>query len=96
MAQFDKSDVRTIAEAAKLALSDEEAEQLRDHLRSFMDYADKLNELNTDDVEPTAHIYYEQNVLRKDEAKQSLPREEALKNAPDHQDGQFKVPSILE
>lgn len=96
MAQFNKDLVIKIADVAKLALSDEEAEEMTDHLRSFMNYADKLNELNTDDVKPTTHVNHEQNVLRRDEAKQSLTQEEALNNAPDQQEGQFKVPSILE
>ncbi|HLO12087.1 MAG TPA: Asp-tRNA(Asn)/Glu-tRNA(Gln) amidotransferase subunit GatC, partial [Pseudoneobacillus sp.] len=59
-------------------------------------FAEELNELNTEGIEPTSHVLNIKNVLREDKAACGLPREEVLKNAPEHQNGQFKVPSILE
>jgi len=97
MTEINKDEVMNIADIAKLALTDEEAEDMTEHLHNFMKFVDKLNELNTDDVLPTTHIFPEQTaILRKDEAKQSITQEEALKNAPEHKDGHFKVPAILE
>lgn len=97
MTKINKEQVMNIADIAQLALSDEEAEQMTEHLRSFMEFVDKLNELNTEDVPATRHIFPEQTItLRKDEAKQLLTQDEALKNAPEHKDGHFVVPSILE
>lgn len=97
MPTINEEKVKEIADLAKLSLTEEEVEQMTKHLRSFMDFAEKLKELNTDDVERTTHVFPEQTIaLRKDEAKRSLTQEEALLNAPDKQDGQFKVPSILE
>lgn len=97
MPTITKETVQKIADISKLTLSDEEVEQMIDHLSSFMNFANKLNELNTEDVEPTTHIFPEQTTaLRKDEADRVLTQEKALKNAPEQKDGHFKVPSILE
>ena len=54
------------------------------------------NELDTTNVEPTSHVLKMRNVMREDIPEPGMPREEILKNAPDHKDGLFKVPSILE
>ena len=59
-------------------------------------FAEQLNELDTDNVEPTSHVLDMKNIFREDEAKPGLPVEEVLKNAPDHEDGQIKVPAIIE
>jgi aspartyl-tRNA(Asn)/glutamyl-tRNA(Gln) amidotransferase subunit C len=55
-----------------------------------------LNELDTENVEPTTHVLELSNVLRNDDSREWLTNEEALKNAPDKQDGQVKVPAVLE
>ena len=59
-------------------------------------FAEQLNELDTDNVEPTSHVLDMKNVMREDIAKPGLPVEEVLKNAPDHENGQIRVPSIIE
>ena len=56
----------------------------------------QLNELDTENVEPTSHVLDMKNVLREDVSKPGLPVEEVLKNAPDHENGQIKVPAIIE
>ncbi|WP_174615859.1 Asp-tRNA(Asn)/Glu-tRNA(Gln) amidotransferase subunit GatC [Virgibacillus ihumii] len=96
MSDISKDQVKHVAHLARLAFNDEEADKLADQLDSIITYAEQLNELDTDDVEPTTHVLDLKNVLRKDEPKEWITKEEALKNAPDKQDGLFRVPSILE
>ncbi|MCP8617859.1 Asp-tRNA(Asn)/Glu-tRNA(Gln) amidotransferase subunit GatC [Salirhabdus salicampi] len=96
MANISKDQVKHVAKLARLAITEEEAEMFTDQLSSIIDFAEELNELNTDDVKPTTHVLDLKNVMRKDEARKWISQEEALKNAPDQKDGQFRVPSILE
>ncbi|SET75279.1 aspartyl-tRNA(Asn)/glutamyl-tRNA(Gln) amidotransferase subunit C [Salinibacillus kushneri] len=96
MAEISKEQVKHVANLARLAITEEEAEKLTDELGSIIKFAEQLNELDTENVEPTTHVLDLKNVMRKDEPKQWLTQEEALKNAPEKQDGQFHVPSILE
>ena len=55
-----------------------------------------MNELDTENVEPTSHVLDMKNIMREDVSKPGLPVEEVLKNAPDHENGQIRVPSIIE
>ncbi|KKE78880.1 Asp-tRNA(Asn)/Glu-tRNA(Gln) amidotransferase subunit GatC [Oceanobacillus caeni] len=95
MADISKEQVKHVAHLARLAVTEEEVEQLTKDLGAIIDYAEQLNELDTENVEPTTHVLEMKNVMRKDEARQWITQEEALKNAPDKKDGQFRVPSIL-
>lgn len=88
--------VEHVANLARLYLSEEEKKEMANTLSSILDYMDKLNELDTTDVPPTAHIIPLKNVFREDVVKESLPREEVLKNAPEKERGFFKVPRIIE
>ncbi len=90
------SDVEHVARLARLDLSEEEKEMFTAQLSAILKYAEKLNELDTDNVEPTTHVLHVSNVMREDEVKESLPIEKVLRNAPDDEDGQFKVPAVLE
>jgi len=89
-----KKEVEHIAQLAELKLTDEEldkfSEQLSDVIRSF----EKLDELDTENIEPTAYTVPMKNILRKDEVKDSMDREKVLANAPDKKDGHFRVPEI--
>ncbi|MBT2684526.1 Asp-tRNA(Asn)/Glu-tRNA(Gln) amidotransferase subunit GatC [Bacillus sp. ISL-37] len=96
MSRISEEQVKHVAHLARLAITEEEAQMLTDQLDKIITYAEQLNELNTDHVEPTAHVLEIKNVMREDRAKEGLPREEVLKNAPEHQDGQIKVPGIME
>jgi aspartyl-tRNA(Asn)/glutamyl-tRNA(Gln) amidotransferase subunit C len=96
MSRISKDEVKHVAHLARLAITEEEVEKFTKHLDSIIMFAEQLNELDTESVEPTSHVLNIKNVLREDKASQGLPREEVLKNAPEHKDGQFKVPSILE
>jgi aspartyl-tRNA(Asn)/glutamyl-tRNA(Gln) amidotransferase subunit C len=96
MADITKERINKIADSVRIAITDEEAEIYTDQINSIITYANILSELNTDDVEPTTHGIVLGNVLRKDEPKQLIKQEDALENAPDQEDGHFKVPSIME
>ncbi|EFM11821.1 glutamyl-tRNA(Gln) amidotransferase, C subunit [Paenibacillus curdlanolyticus YK9] len=90
------NDVDHVAKLARLSLTDEERATFTGQLNAILKYAEKLNELNTDDVEPTSHVLPLANVTRADEVRPSVPLETAMRNAPDEEDGQFKVPAVLE
>jgi aspartyl-tRNA(Asn)/glutamyl-tRNA(Gln) amidotransferase subunit C len=96
MTDISKDQVRHVAHLARLAVSEEEVDMMTKQLGDIIHYAELLNELDTTGVEPTTHVLDLKNVMRKDEPRKWITREDALKNAPDHKDGQFKVPSILE
>ncbi|WP_127489805.1 Asp-tRNA(Asn)/Glu-tRNA(Gln) amidotransferase subunit GatC [Paenibacillus ehimensis] len=89
-------DVEHVAALARLELSDSEKEQFTEQLNAILKYAEQLEQLNTDDVEPTSHAMPLVNVMREDEVRPSLPIEKVLLNAPDEEDGQIKVPAVLE
>lgn len=89
-------DVEHVANLARLDLSDEEKDIFTEQLNAILKYVDKLGELNTDGIEPTSHVLPIANVMREDEARPSSGVEKALLNAPDDEDGQFKVPAVLE
>lgn len=93
---ISKEQVHQIAYLARLKLTDEEAEQFAEQLSQILHYVEKLNELDTDGIEPTSHVLLLSNVLREDEVIPSISREKALQNAPEHQDGMFKVPAVFE
>ena len=65
-------------------------------LTHILEHADKIQALELDKVEPTAHAIPIRNVMREDEVRPSLTQEEALANAPQVEDGRFKVPRIIE
>ncbi|MEK7338710.1 MAG: Asp-tRNA(Asn)/Glu-tRNA(Gln) amidotransferase subunit GatC [candidate division NC10 bacterium] len=89
-------EVEHVARLARLALSEEEKEQMRSQLDRILGYIEKLNQLDTTSVEPTSHVIPMTNVFRDDALVPSLPREEALGNAPNRQEGFFQVPRIIE
>lgn len=89
-------DVEHVANLARLNLSAEEKERYAGQLDAILKYADKLNELDTTDIEPTSHVLPLANVMREDEVRPSWPIEQVLANAPDEEDGHFKVPAVLE
>ena len=94
--KLSRDQVLHIAELAKLALTDEETALFAEQLSDILEYAEMLNELDTEAISPTAQAIYMRNVTRPDEVCPSLTPEEALANAPQRQDGYFKVKPILE
>jgi len=91
-----RDEVLHIAELVKIALTEEETERFAEQLSEILAYAEKLNQLDTDAIPPTAQAIYRRNVTRPDVAQPSLSPEEALANAPQRQDGFFRVRPILE
>lgn len=96
MAEITKDAVVKTADLARLAISEEEAEMFSEQLTEILTFTEKLNEVDTAEVEPTVRGISAKNVLRQDEAKQIITKEQALANAPEHEDGQFKVPAIMD
>ncbi|MGE5315204.1 MAG: Asp-tRNA(Asn)/Glu-tRNA(Gln) amidotransferase subunit GatC [Acidobacteriota bacterium] len=88
-------DVEYIAALARLEFSEEEKETLTHQMNDILKHIEKLNELDTSNVEPLSHVIELSNVFREDEAKPSLPVEEALKNAPSKTDVFFTVPKVI-
>ncbi|KAB2331661.1 Asp-tRNA(Asn)/Glu-tRNA(Gln) amidotransferase subunit GatC [Bacillus mesophilum] len=95
MTRISSDQVKHVANLARLQLSEEETESFRNQLEAMITFAEQLNELDTDGVEPTSHVLDMKNVMREDVAKPGLPQTEVVKNAPDHQDGYIKVPPIM-
>ncbi|MCR4429986.1 MAG: Asp-tRNA(Asn)/Glu-tRNA(Gln) amidotransferase subunit GatC [Tepidanaerobacteraceae bacterium] len=91
-----KQTVDHVANLARLYLSEEEKAEMTEKLNSILDYMEKLNELDTTNVEPTAHVIPIKNVFRQDEVRESLSLEETLKNAPDRDGSFFRVPRVIE
>jgi aspartyl-tRNA(Asn)/glutamyl-tRNA(Gln) amidotransferase subunit C len=93
---IDREAVDHVARLARLDLSDEERERMKDELTTILGHVERIQALDLDGVEPTSHTVALANVLRADEARPSLPQEVALANAPEAEDGRFKVPRIVE
>jgi aspartyl-tRNA(Asn)/glutamyl-tRNA(Gln) amidotransferase subunit C len=89
-------DVKYVAHLARLKLSPEEEQQLGAQLGDILGYIEKLKEVDVSGVDPTAHPFPLVNVTRPDEARPSLPHDEALRNAPQKSGGLFTVPKIVE
>ena len=85
-----------IANLARIELTEQEKQVYRGQLEAILDYIDKLNELDTTGVEPMVHTLNLQNVFRTDVVRPSLPREAALRNAPERSEDSYKVPAILD
>ena len=80
---------------AKLELSDAEKEAAKKDMESMLDYIDKLNKLDTSNVEPMSHVFPVQNVFREDEIVNENQKTAMLFNAPRTKDGQYHVPKTI-
>ena len=87
--------VDKLAHLSRLQFNETEKKEIRTDLQRMIAFVEKLNELNLDGVEPMLHMSDEVNVLREDEVKGSVSREDALKNAPLHDEQFFKVPKVI-
>lgn len=81
---------------AKLSLSPQEKEEAKKDMSRMLDYIDRLNELDTSEVEPMSHIFPVNNVFREDVVENGDDREHMLVNAPQKKDGAYKVPKTIE
>lgn len=90
------SEVDKIASLSRLCFSEAEKMQLQHHLEGILLTAQKLDDLDTDGVEPTAHIQGKQNVMRGDTVQPSMDRALLIANAPEKESGCFIVPKVVE
>ncbi len=93
---IDRIQVKKVAKLARLELTDAEIDEFTGQLAAILEYVQKINLLNTQDVEPLAHCLPVSNVFREDAVKESLGTEKVLANAPQRDDKFFIVPKILD
>jgi len=92
---ISRDEVRHIARLARLSLTEAEVEKFTKQLSQILEHAAKIQELNLDGLEPLTHAVDRTNVMRRDEVREGLSREEALKNAPDKEGDFFRIPPIV-
>jgi aspartyl-tRNA(Asn)/glutamyl-tRNA(Gln) amidotransferase subunit C len=92
---IDKETVDKVAHLARLELGEQEKETLMEDMGKILDFMAKLNEVNTTGIEPLVYMTDEINVLREDVVKQEITHEEALKNAPKHDESYFLVAKVI-
>lgn len=88
--------IDSLAALAKLSFDKVDKKQIRQDLERMLEFVEKLNELNTKNVEPLIHVTQETDNLREDVVKEELSREEGLKNAPKKDSDYFRVPKVLD
>jgi len=93
--KITRNEVEHVANLAKLNLSEEELVRMTGQLDTILSYVEKLDELDTKDVVPTTHAFSINNAFREDEMQESIPRDDALQNAPKDNGESFVVPKIL-
>jgi aspartyl-tRNA(Asn)/glutamyl-tRNA(Gln) amidotransferase subunit C len=94
--EVNKDLILKLETLARLELSETERTNIQQDLSNILNMVDKLNELNTDGVEPLVYISDEVNVLRDDVVKNEVSSADALKNAPESQSPYFKVPKVIQ
>jgi aspartyl-tRNA(Asn)/glutamyl-tRNA(Gln) amidotransferase subunit C len=94
--RLTRSDVEHVARLARLALTDDELERFTEQLAVILEHAADVAALDLADVEPTAHPFPLVNVLRPDEPRPGVDRDEVLAQAPAAEDGRFRVPRIMD
>ncbi len=96
MSELTADDVKKVASLARLTLAEGDVARYQEQLGNVLNYVDRLDEVDTTDVEPMAHAIETVNVFRQDEPRDSLDREQALANAPQTDGTYFLVPAILD
>ncbi len=91
---ISEEQVRHVAMLARLGLTDEQVKRLTGELTGILEHVDQIQRLDLEGVEPTTHAAALTNVVRPDERKPCLTREDALRNAPEEQDGAFRIPTF--
>ena len=94
--KITRKDVEDVALLSRLEVPEDKVATVTEQLNAILEYAEILNKVDTEGVQPTAHVLPLKNVLREDEVRPSLPRKLAFQNAPLEEDGYFKVPKIVE
>lgn len=93
---IDRSAVDHVARLARLDLSEEERSRMQVELSAILDHAERIQALDLDDLEPTSHPVPLKNMMRADDVIPSLSQDDAMQNAPDREEGRFRVPRIIE
>lgn len=93
---ISEQEIEHVAKLARLSLSKQEVIQYAAEMSNLIDFVNRLNELDTTGIEPTANAVKMENVFREDKAEQSFGREKILQNAPSQENGCFKVPRVVE
>lgn len=94
--KIDNETVDKIAHLARLEFENEAKQEIIKDMNNMLLFIDKLNELDTQNIEPLIYMSDEVNVLREDDVKHEITQDEALKNAPKKDSDYFKVPKVLE
>ncbi len=94
--KLSREEVEHIAELSKVDLTEEEKTLFQEQLSAILEYAEMLQQVDTAAIPPTATVLPLRNVMRPDETRPSLPREDVLANAPQSEGGCFRVKAILE
>jgi len=93
---LSRDDVRHVADLARLEFTDEEEARLAEEMGQILEYAEKLDELDTSGVPPMSHVLDVTNVFRDDDVESRIDQDQALAPAPDADDGHFLVPPVIE
>ena len=93
--KITEEDVKHVAGLAKLEFSDDEIGKFTSQIEDIMNMANELRKIDTTGVEPTINVTDAVNIMRDDVATAPIPREELMKNVPEHEDGFIKVPAII-
>ncbi|HEX8549073.1 MAG TPA: Asp-tRNA(Asn)/Glu-tRNA(Gln) amidotransferase subunit GatC [Cytophagaceae bacterium] len=93
--KIEKETIKKIAHLARLEFDEKDEESLAQDMTKILDWMDKLNELDTNNVEPLIHMSEEVNVMREDVVNNSITREEGLYNAPKKDSDYIRVPKFL-
>jgi aspartyl-tRNA(Asn)/glutamyl-tRNA(Gln) amidotransferase subunit C len=92
---ISKEEIIHIAKLASLNLSDEEIDRYTNDMQEILEFANTVNEVSTENISETIGTNGIYNVFRKDEIKQSISKEELLKNAPSQDEGMFRIPKVI-
>lgn len=90
-----EKEIDRIASLAKLEFNAEAKKEIQSDMNNMIEFINKLDEINTDNVEPLLFITEEVNVLREDDVKSTITQKEALKNAPQKDSDYFKIPKVI-
>lgn len=93
---ISKEEIIHIAKLASLNLTEKEIEGYTKDMQEILEFANTVNNVNTDEIKETIGANENYNVFRKDEVKQSVSKEELLKNAPSQEDGMFRIPKVIQ
>ena len=93
--KIDNETVDKIAHLARLEFENDSKEEIKKDMNNMLSFVDKLNELDTTNIEPLIYISEEVNVMREDDVKKVITQDEALKNSPKHDSDYFKVSKVI-